>query len=54
MTASLTRPDRGCAPNFTSYEQARRDLHPDVPERWNPVLGIVEAWAAEDQAASRW
>ncbi len=51
MTVSLSRPDRSCPPAVTSYEQARRDFRLDVPERWNPVLGIVEAWAAQDPEA---
>lgn len=51
MPVPPTRPDRSSPPNVTSYEQARSDFHLDVPERWNPVLGIVEAWAAEDPDA---
>ncbi len=45
------RPDRTSAPTMTSYDEARRQFSLDVPERWNPVLGIVEAWAAEDPQA---
>ncbi len=51
MTVSSLRPDRSCPPAVTDYEQARQDFHLDVPERWNPVLGIVEAWAAEEPDA---
>jgi acyl-coenzyme A synthetase/AMP-(fatty) acid ligase len=51
MTVSSLRPDRSCPPAVTDYEQARRDFRLDVPERWNPVLGIVEAWAAEEPEA---
>jgi acyl-coenzyme A synthetase/AMP-(fatty) acid ligase len=45
------RPDRTSAPRMTSYDDARRQFAPDVPVRWNPVLGIVEGWAAEDPQA---
>lgn len=45
------RPTRDCVPNLESYEdeRARFDLAPG--ERFNPVVDIVERWAAEDPDA---
>jgi len=40
-------PDRSAPPNLTSYEQARRTYRLDVPERFNPVVDIVERWAKD-------
>ena len=41
-------PGRDAAPRLTSYEEERATLPAStVPERFNPVLDIVEAWAAE-------
>ena len=49
MTSSA--PARDAAPNLTDYDQARAGFHLDVPERFNPVLAIVERWAEEDPGA---
>jgi acyl-coenzyme A synthetase/AMP-(fatty) acid ligase len=40
-------PDRATPPNLTDYEQARATYHLDLPERFNPVIDIIEAWAAD-------
>jgi acyl-coenzyme A synthetase/AMP-(fatty) acid ligase len=47
----LTTPPRDVVPNLVDYEQARRDFVLEVPERFNPVLDIVERWAAEEPDA---
>jgi acetyl-CoA synthetase len=38
-------PDRTAAPNLTDYAQTRADYGVSVPERFNPVVDIVERWA---------
>lgn len=45
------RPTRDCAPNLRSYEQERASFDLAPPERFNPVLDIVERWAADDPEA---
>jgi acyl-coenzyme A synthetase/AMP-(fatty) acid ligase len=45
------RPDRSAAPRMTSYEQERAGFDLRPPARFNPVLHIVEGWAAEDPDA---
>ena len=40
-------PGRDAAPRLTSYEEERARYRVTVPERFNPVLDIVEAWAAD-------
>jgi acetyl-CoA synthetase len=42
-----TLPDRSAPPRLTSYEQARADYRPGVPDVYNPVIDIVERWAHE-------
>jgi acetyl-CoA synthetase len=42
-----TLPDRATPPNLTDYEQARAGYRLALPERFNPVIDIVEAWAAD-------
>jgi acetyl-CoA synthetase len=42
-----TAPDRSAPPNLTSYERARATYRPEVPDTYNPVIDIVERWAAE-------
>jgi acyl-coenzyme A synthetase/AMP-(fatty) acid ligase len=44
-TAAL--PTRSAAPNLTDYAQERASYALALPERFNPVLDIVETWAAE-------
>jgi acetyl-CoA synthetase len=41
------RPDRSATPNLTSYEETRAAFGLELPDRWNPVVDIVERWAAE-------
>ncbi|QEC48112.1 AMP-binding protein [Baekduia soli] len=43
----ISRPDRTAPPNLTSYEEARESYHVDLPERFNPVVDIIERWAQE-------
>jgi acyl-coenzyme A synthetase/AMP-(fatty) acid ligase len=38
---------RKVAPNLHSYDEERRTFSVDVPDVFNPVLEIVEGWAAE-------
>jgi acetyl-CoA synthetase len=44
-TTSL--PDRATPPNLTDYDAARASFRLDRPERYNPVIDIVDAWAAD-------
>src|SRR6266508_3109454 len=44
-------PARDVEPRLVSYEDERSRYRPEVPERVNPVLAIVEPWAAEDPEA---
>jgi acyl-coenzyme A synthetase/AMP-(fatty) acid ligase len=45
--STTTRPDRSTPPNLTSYEEARATYRVELPERFNPVIDIIDAWAAE-------
>jgi len=47
----MGRPDRTTAANLTDYEAACRDFTLTVPPRFNPVLDIVERWAAQEPQA---
>ncbi|HET6507822.1 MAG TPA: AMP-binding protein [Baekduia sp.] len=51
MTPARTRPTRTSAPRMTEYASERRTfgLHP--PERFNAVIGIVDAWAVDEPDA---
>jgi acetyl-CoA synthetase len=40
-------PDRTAAPRLESYEEERASFRIEVPDVFNPVIDIVEAWAAE-------
>jgi acyl-coenzyme A synthetase/AMP-(fatty) acid ligase len=40
-------PSRSAAPRLTDYEHERGTYRVEVPERFNPVIDIVERWAAE-------
>ena len=40
-------PDRSAPPRMADYEQERASYRIEVPETFNPVLDIVERWAAE-------
>lgn len=46
-----SRPARDCVPNLSSYEEERDRFDLSPPERFNPVLDIVETWAREDPDA---
>jgi len=48
---ALSRPRRDCAPRLVDYDAERASFSLEVPERFNPVLAIVEKWAAEDPDA---
>ncbi|MCW3065957.1 MAG: AMP-binding protein [Solirubrobacterales bacterium] len=41
------RPDRTAPPRLTDYDRERAEFRLEVPERFNPVIDIVEEWAAE-------
>ncbi|HMA45836.1 MAG TPA: AMP-binding protein, partial [Frankiaceae bacterium] len=45
------RPGRDAPPRMTSYEEEHAAFTLEVPERYNPVLDVVERWAAEDPDA---
>ena len=49
----LPLPDRTAVPNLTDYARACAEYAVSVPERFNPVVDIVESWAgdAPDQPA---
>lgn len=47
----LDRPPRDCPPNLADLAAERERFALEVPERFNPVLAIVETWAAEDPDA---
>jgi acetyl-CoA synthetase len=40
-------PDRTAAPRMSDYEEEKAGFRLEVPEVFNPVLDIVESWAAE-------
>lgn len=42
-----TLPDRDTPPRLASYEEGCQTYRVEVPERFNPVLDIIETWAAE-------
>jgi acyl-coenzyme A synthetase/AMP-(fatty) acid ligase len=47
----MNAPTRDAAPNFRDYARARQDFALAVPPRFNPVVDIIERWAAEDPSA---
>jgi acyl-coenzyme A synthetase/AMP-(fatty) acid ligase len=49
--AQPQRPGRDVAPRMTSYDEEWANFALDVPSRFNPVLAIVERWAAEEPDA---
>jgi acetyl-CoA synthetase len=44
-------PERGAEPRMKSYEAERSGYRVDVPQRFNPVLDIIERWRADDPDA---
>jgi acetyl-CoA synthetase len=47
----VPRPDRNAPACMTSYDEAYASFRIDVPERFNPVVDIVERWAGDDPDA---
>ncbi len=45
------RPGRDASANLGEYDQARASFTVEAPERYNPVLAIVESWARDDPDA---
>jgi acetyl-CoA synthetase len=45
--SAIARPGRDAEPRLIDYAAAASSFRLDVPERFNPVLAIVETWAAE-------
>jgi acyl-coenzyme A synthetase/AMP-(fatty) acid ligase len=45
--AQSTLPGRDAPPRVTDYEAERASYRPSVPDSYNPVIDIVEGWAAE-------
>jgi acyl-coenzyme A synthetase/AMP-(fatty) acid ligase len=41
-------PDRSVPPRLSSYEEERVRYRIEAPERYNPVLHIIEGWASEE------
>ena len=50
-TIDRPRPGRDAPPRLSDYDVERASFNLEVPERYNPVLHIVETWAAEDPGA---
>jgi acyl-coenzyme A synthetase/AMP-(fatty) acid ligase len=50
-TTRVSRPDRSAPPRMASYEEECASFRIDVPERFNPVVDIVERWASEEPEA---
>ena len=48
---SLARPASDCTPRLADIDAERASYRIDVPERFNAVLAIVDAWASEDPDA---
>jgi acetyl-CoA synthetase len=51
IALDLKRPGRDAAPRLADYDLERLTFELEIPERFNPVLSIVEGWAAEDPDA---
>jgi len=50
-TIDRPRPGRDAPPRLSDYDVERASFNLQVPQRYNPVLHIVEPWAAEDPGA---
>ena len=48
----LSRPTREAPPRLADYEQERATFELAAPERYNPVLAIIESWARDDPDAA--
>lgn len=51
IAPDIDRPTRDAPPRLADYDLERREFRLDVPDRYNPVLAIVETWAREDPEA---
>lgn len=51
IAPDIDRPPRDAPPRLADYDVERREFRLDVPDRYNPVLAIVETWAGEDPEA---
>ena len=51
VSVRLDRPPRDCAPRLADYAHERACFRLEVPARFNPVIAIVDSWAAEDPDA---
>lgn len=47
MTQQQPIPDRSAPPRMRDYAEERRTFAVTVPEVYNPVIDIVEGWAAD-------
>jgi acetyl-CoA synthetase len=47
----MNRPPRNSVPRLTDYEYERATFSVQAPERYNPVIAIVDSWAEEDPTA---
>jgi acyl-coenzyme A synthetase/AMP-(fatty) acid ligase len=45
--SSTPLPDRSAPPNLVDYEESRARYRLELPERFNPVIDIIETWASE-------
>lgn len=48
----LDRPTRDAAPRLGDYNTEHRDFTVSAPDRYNPVLAIVDTWASDDPDAA--
>ncbi|MBN9624111.1 MAG: AMP-binding protein, partial [Actinobacteria bacterium] len=49
---AVRRPGRDAPPRLVDYTAERSAFHVEAPERFNPVLDIVETWAREEPDAA--
>jgi acyl-coenzyme A synthetase/AMP-(fatty) acid ligase len=47
MSSTRSVPDRSAPPRLSSYEQERETYSVTVPDRFNPIVDIIERWADE-------
>jgi acetyl-CoA synthetase len=51
MIRDIERPSRDAVPRLADYDEERATFPVAAPERYNAVVAIVEAWAADDPDA---
>jgi acetyl-CoA synthetase len=51
VMVALKRPDRKCAARLSNYDRERAFFSVRPPERFNPVVDILDRWAADDPNA---